>query len=216
MAKKAYRVKKIVPSEEKKNKETEKPVKVNITKSFAREIKLLIFSIFLMVVMAIAGTYSIFTSTVKEEDYNTMTVGTLKIDYLKDDTNLTLNGAYPISDEDGLKSEPYTFKITNSGSLNASYKVRIVDDQDIINEDKCQDKLLSKSIIKISINDEEPVLLENLQKSDFTVASGTLNSKGTIDYKIRIWIDESATNTVLGKHFHAKVVVDSVNLNTVE
>ena len=44
-----------------------------------------------------------------------MTVGTLKIDYLKDDTNLTLNGAYPISDEDGLKSEPYTFKITNKG-----------------------------------------------------------------------------------------------------
>ena len=91
MGKKAYRVKKIVPSEEKKNNETAKPVKVNITKSFAREIKLLIFSIFLMVVMAIAGTYSIFTSTVKEEDYNTMTVGTLKIDYLKDDTNLTLN-----------------------------------------------------------------------------------------------------------------------------
>ena len=216
MAKKAYRVKKIVPSEKSLKKEEEKPIKVNITKSFAREIKLLIFSIFLIIIMAIAGTYSIFTSTVKEEDYNTMTVGTLKIDYLKDESNLTLNGAYPISDEDGLKMEPYTFKITNSGSLNGSYKVKIVDDQDMINEDKCQNNLLSKSVIKVSINDEVPFLLENLKDSDFTVVSGTLNSKGTIDYKVRIWIDESATNTVLGKHFHAKVVVDSVNLNTVE
>lgn len=214
MAKKAYRVKKIRPNENYVQKERKKTVKPDIKKSFTREIRLLIFSIFLMVVMTMAGTYSIFNSTEKEEEYNTITVGTLKVDYLKDNTNLTLNGTNPISDEDGLKLKPYTFKITNFGSFNASYKIRIVDDQDMINEDKCQNKLLPKSFIKISINEEEPVLLENLKNIDYTVATGTLNPKGTIDYEIRMWIDEGKTKKDLTKHFHTKVVVDDVNLST--
>ena len=75
MAKKAYRVKKIRQNENYVQKERKKTVKTDIKKSFTREIRLLIFSIFLMVVMTMAGTYSIFNSTEKEEEYNTITVG---------------------------------------------------------------------------------------------------------------------------------------------
>ena len=85
-----------------------------ITKGLSREIKLTIFSIFAVTITMISSAYAIFSSVQKSENYNTITVGTLKIDFNDTEDGLgniiKLNGAYPESDNDGQKEEPYTFK----------------------------------------------------------------------------------------------------------
>ena len=192
-----------------------KDVKRQVTKAFSRETKFTIVSIFLLIIVMISSAYAIFSSIQKQENYNTLTVGTLKIDFDASSTDMgniiNLNGSYPISDEDGQKTNPYSFRITNSGTLAAAYKVKIIDDQDMINEDKCQDNLLPKTNIKVSINGGTPFLLNNVESNEYVINSDTLNPGGNKNFAIRIWINENSGNEVLGKHYHGKIVVESAN-----
>lgn len=186
-----------------------------ITKGLSREIKLTIFSIFAVTIIMISSAYAIFSSVQKSENYNTITVGTLKIDFNDTEDGLgniiKLNGAYPESDNDGQKEEPYTFKITNSGNISANYKIKILDDTDMIESDNCQDNLLDKTKIKLSINGGEPITLSDKEANSYEIANGILTPNNSRTYKIRIWITDQAGNEVLGKHYHGKIVVEGEN-----
>ncbi len=190
-------------------------VKQQVSKAFTREAKFTILSIFVVTIVMISSAYAIFSTVQKQESYNTLTVGTLKIDFDATSTDMgniiNLNGAYPTSDTEGQKTNPYSFRITNSGTLAAAYKVKIIDDQDMINEDKCQDNLLPKANIKVSINGGTPFLLNSVESNEYVINSDTLNPSGNKNFAIRIWIDENSGNEVLGKHYHGKIVVESAN-----
>ena len=190
-------------------------VKQQVSKAFTREAKFTILSIFVVTIVMISSAYAIFSTVQKQESYNTLTVGTLKIDFDATSTDMgniiNLNGAYPTSDTEGQKTNPYSFRITNSGTLAAAYKVKIIDDQDMINEDKCQDNLLPKANIKVSINGGTPFLLNSVESNEYIINSDTLNPGGNKNFAIRIWIDENSGNEVLGKHYHGKIVVESAN-----
>lgn len=190
-------------------------VNKKITKAITREAQFTIVSIFFVTIIMISSAYAVFSSVQKQESYNTLTVGTLKIDFDQSSTDMgniiNLNGAYPTSDEEGQKTPPYSFKITNSGTLDAYYKIRIVDDTDMINEDGCQDNLLPKEKIKVSINGGTPFLLNSTEANNYIVNDGNLNASESRTFSIRIWIDETAGNEVLGKHYHGKIVVEGEN-----
>ena len=192
-----------------------KDTKKQISKTFSRELKITIVSIFVVTVVMISSAFAIFSSVQKSEKYNTLTVGTLKVDFIDTEDGMgniiNLNGAYPISDAKGQKEDPYSFKITNSGTLAASYKIKILDDTDMINEDNCQDNLLDKSKIRVSINKGEAFTLSDTEANEFTVEQGTLEASDVKNYEIRIWIKEDSGNEVLGKHYHGKIVVEGVN-----
>ena len=192
-----------------------KDAKKQISKTFSRELKITIVSIFVVTIVMISSAFAIFSSVQKSEKYNTLTVGTLKVDFIDTEDGMgniiNLNGAYPISDAKGQEEDPYSFKITNSGTLAASYKIKILDDTDMINEDNCQDNLLDKSKVRVSINKGEAFTLSDVEASGFTVEQGTLEASDVKNYEIRIWIKEDSGNEVLGKHYHGKIVVEGVN-----
>lgn len=200
------------------NYQKEKSKKLNnyLPRIMSREIKWIIFSIFLILMLMISTAYAIFSTTVKSKDYNTVTVGTLKIDFSEnqDGNTINLNGAYPESDEDGSKEKPYKFTITNTGTLDASYKIRIVNDTDMIEKDGCQNNLLDFSDIKIKVGNNDGFLLSDKDSNNYIVAEGVVASSSQANYDIRMWIKENASNNVLGKHYHGKIVVDSVNLSS--
>lgn len=219
MGKKAYRVKPKIKLEKNTKKEehdiNSTKSSVNITKALSREIKFTLIMVFAIIILLLAGSYSIFTATNKSEDYNSITVGTLKIDFLQDSQNvLNLNGAYPTMDTEGEKLEPYQFRITNNGTLNASYKIKLVNDEEVIEEDNCSLKLLSLSALKVKVNENSPFLLADKQDNSYVISEGSILPNETKEYNIRIWIKDTAGNEVLGKHYHGKIVVDSVNLST--
>ena len=192
-----------------------KDAKKIISKDISRELKITIISIFAVTIIMIASAFAIFSSVQKQNKHNTLVVGTLKIDFVENEDGMgnviNLNGAYPESDEKGMEGEPYTFKITNSGTLEASYKIKILDDMDIINEDGCSDKLLPKDKIKVSIDGNEPILLSTKEGDGFVIETGMLKSNDSRKHNIRIWIDELSGNEVLGKHYHGKILIESVN-----
>ena len=193
-------------------------VKMKLKKSISREMKLSIISAFLISIVMLSGSYAIFSSTQKAENFNTLTVGTLTIDFNDTDSGLgniiNLNGAYPESDEDGLKETPYTFKITNTGNVDADYTVKVADDTEMISKDGCSNNLLDKSDIKISIDGETPVLLSDTESNSYTITTGTLKAGENKTHLVRIWLKDSAGNEVLNKHYHGKIIIESQNKST--
>lgn len=162
----------------------------------------------------IGGSYAIFSSTSKADEYNVLKVGELEISYV--DTGdgygdiLSLNGAYPISDEDGASSSPYRFNITNTGTITADFKLKILYDESIIEEDDCSDNLLLQKYIKYKFDNGTPTLLSSKESDDYVVYEANNLVPGSSEiHEIRIWIDEEAANESLGKHFHGKVVIES-------
>lgn len=197
-------------------KEDHEQIKSHLSKIMSREIKWVIISIFFVIMIMISTAYAIFTATEKSKNYNTLTVGTLQIDFSENEDGnvINLNGAYPETDEEGEKESPYEFVITNTGTLDASYKIRIINDTEMIEKDNCQDNLLDFSDIKVKIGNEEPFLLSDKLPNEFIIKEGVIAANSTASYSIRMWIKEDASNNVLGKHYHGKIVIDSVNLST--
>lgn len=217
MSRKSIRLKRKIQVEKQPEKEEKnlEGVQVALSKAVSRELKHSILSIFLVVIVILSSSFAIFTSIQKSENYNSITVGILKIDFSQETANtLSLNGAYPIPDENGLEAEGYSFTISNTGNLNAGYKIKIVDDTEMISEDGCASNLLDKANIKVSINNQDPFLLGSKSGEEYVVVNGSIAPANTHNYTIKIWIDEKSGNEVLGKHYHGKIVVDSVNLST--
>lgn len=189
-------------------------LKKNKSKLFKHQVLITAISVFAIVISMIGGSYAIFSSTSKADEYNVLKVGELEISYV--DTGdgygdvLSLNGAYPISDSEGIASNPYRFNITNTGTITADFKIKILYDESIIEEDGCENNLLLQKYVKYQFDNGEPTLLSSKEAEDYLVyeADNLLPGSSEI-HEIRIWIDEAATNEILGKHFHGKVVVES-------
>ena len=151
-----------------------------------KEIKFTAISILAVVIILISSSYAIFSSVQKAKKYNTIKVGSLQINFTDIDEGLgnviNLNGAYPESDEVGQQSTPYTFKISNTGSITASYNIKLEDDTDMITADSCSTNQLDKTKIKYSINGETPNILSTTADSGYIIISGSLASGETKTY----------------------------------
>lgn len=183
-------------------------------KLFKHQVLITVISVFAVVIAMIGGSYAIFSHTSKSDEYNVLKVGDLEISYL--DTGdgygdiLSLNGAYPISDTEGSSSEPYRFSVTNTGTITADFKIKILYDEAIIEEDGCGSKLLPQKYVKYKFDNASPLLLGDKEGNGYIVYEGSNLLPGSSEiHEIRLWISENAGNDSLGKHFHGKVVVES-------
>ena len=188
-------------------------------KMFKHQILITSICVFALVVSLISGSYALFTSQSSSGEYNYLKVGDLELSYVDSGAGygdvLNLNGAYPQSDSEGIKNTPYRFSIENTGSVTADFKIKIAYDEAVINEHGCSNNLLGMEYIKIKFDQNDPILLGNLSDSDYTVYLKNNFIVGDSEiHEIRVWITDDAPNSVLGKHFHGKVVVESIQSGT--
>lgn len=190
-------------------------------KLFKHQLLITVISVFAVVITMIGGSYAIFSSTSKSDEYNVLKVGDLEISYL--DTGdgygdiLSLNGAYPTSDSVGSSIEPYRFSVTNTGTITADFKIKILYDEAIIEEDGCGSKLLPQKYVKYKFDNDNPLLLGDKEDNGYVVYEGSNLLPGSSEiHEIRLWISETASNDSLGKHFHGKVVIESTQSGIVD
>ncbi len=182
---------------------------IALTKMGKRQLMLTLLSIFGVTLLSIGSTFAMFTVSSKSAEYNVVKSGTLNISFdANSSSTIGLDGALPISDNDGLNQEGNTFTITNTGSLTAEYAVSLQDDKDMITQDNCSDKQLDKGFIKYNIDGTNIKLLSD--SIDSTIISGSLKAGESKTFTLKLWIKEDATNEALGKHYHGKIVVDAI------
>ena len=186
-------------------------------KKISKKTYLIMLSVILVLVTMIGTSFGFFMK-VDEKDVNYQT-GILSIELVTsgDDLGQTINlyNTVPMTDEEGKALSPYKFKVTNTGTLNYKFDLKLVLDQTVMNEDGCTNNTLDYSNVKIMVNNNEPVLLSSLNDS-IILANTTLAPKKSITLEVRMWLDENTTNQAIGKHFHAKLATDGYAVYTEE
>ena len=190
---------------------------------YKNQILITAIAVFVVVLSMIGGSYAFFTSSSSAGEYNVLQAGKLEISYVEGEDGygdiLSLNGAYPVSDAAGLQNDSYRFSITNTGNVAVDYRVRIENDDAIIAEDGCENNLLDFNYIKYTFDytQANPVTPKLLGTQDDYIIydSQAANQPGLQPgdsriHEIKVWITEDAPNSVLGKHFHGKVVIETI------
>ena len=170
-----------------------------------RKVIILVISIIVVLIILSTTTYALFFRKDKLENTESYTAGILDIVIENDEEGLgeTLNltNSLPITDEEGKKSNPYKFKITNKGNLSYTF--------DLLLNNTTTSNQISADYIKIMVDNNEPVSLSSLK--DSVIASDlTLNPEESKIISIRIWLDINTPNSEIGKSFSAKITSDGI------
>ena len=176
-----------------------------------------ILALALALVLLIGGTYAWLTLTLTGTKTTKLEAGTLSLNLTDEANAINLENAVPITDEDGLKLEPYTFVVENNGTITSEYSVYL--DSTAIDEGLTampQNRIkysITKTVktkvgatrdsatdtIKSAATTTTAIL--NPFESDGTTQSnpnrlldeGTLDANDYIEYTLRLWISQDAT-----------------------
>ena len=202
----------------KKNKQ-----KNNKSQLFRHQLLITTIAVVAVVAVTLTGSYAIFSQLKYGNEYNKMQVGSLSFSYvdLSEEGNvLQLASTYPLSDTDGADATPYRFSVENTGTLIANYKVKIIKDTDAITADGCSSNTLDLNYARYQFDNGEAADLSSIKSAtnsnEFIVYEGTLQAFESNIHEIRVWLNETSPNSVLGQHFHGKVVVEIEQNNTTD
>ena len=175
----------------------------------------------LLVILLLLGiTYALFSYLKLGERTSSVTTGTLIMDI--DDSMgeaIHVQNAYPVTDAVGKESTPYKFKVTNKGTVDANYELKLISDIDAIHKCGCNKKeTIAKSIkyeykkvTKDSSTISDIKFLSNRNDwSETSLETGFIKAGESINYELRLWIDEDTESTEANKHLHAKVEVEAI------
>ncbi|MGN1324074.1 MAG: hypothetical protein ACI4VR_02590, partial [Bacilli bacterium] len=163
-----------------------------------KAIIILSISILTVLIIFIGSSYALFSKTQSALNKNEYQTGVLQIEYSSDST-LTIN-PIPMTDANGEALTPYIFTITNTGTLDYQYDLKLLTDSTYVASHGCANNQIPAQYIKVKLDDSEPVLLSSLTSG--TIISGeTLAAGKSKTYNLRMWLDISSPNSIIGSHF---------------
>ena len=167
-------------------------------------------SLVLIVLLGIGVSYSMWNITTSQDTENTVYTKCFDVSITSQKNSIALENAYPITDEQGKKLTAFSFTITNTCDIFASYTVNL---------ESLKGTTLNSNFLKVMLNNEELKLLSSYETTDIVntgsieshiMAKGSLGSGDSEDYTLRLWIDYDTTLEDLDneiKTFKSKIVV---------
>ena len=158
----------------------------------------IVLSIVLVLIAMISGTYSLFYHENTAQSKESYSTGILSIVAKSKSDNINLTNALPMTDEEGVLTEPYVFTIENTGNLDYNFNIRLL---------STSENPINPDYIKLKIDDGEVTTLSSLTNS-IIKENITLKAKEVMDVSIRIWLASDTPNTEIGKSFNSKIVTE--------
>lgn len=151
------------------------------------------------VAISLSGTtYSLFINVDNTNEFNYKT-GILDLEFVEGST-INLDNTFPVSDTKGMKNQPYTLTIKNTGNLAYMFDIKMFGNE--------SDNVIDTDYIKIMVNDEKPFVLK---KHNNTLKDNiVLFPQEEITLSVRVWLDLDTPNKELGKYFQANLVTNGV------
>ena len=165
----------------------------------------------------IGGSFAYWMMVSTQTDFNIASSECFKVILTNEGDSINLQKTYPITDDEGLKENGYSFTIKNTCTTYAAYQVNL---EDIL--DETITKRLDNAYIKVSLNGSTPRLLSNYNKvsptitgadTSFKLTSGSLAPNGeagdSVDYNLKLWMDYDtpAIGEAMNASFKSKVSV---------
>ena len=186
----------------------ESKIKYNFSKS--SKIILIVLLILLVISIIIGASYAYYIITVSQTKQNVVTSSCINMSLTNEKNAIKLEKQFPILDSEGKKLTPYSFTITNTCDLFLSYKVNL---------EMLEGTTLNSKYVKVMVNNEATQNLANVPKNDTTylstsvesrtLAQGSLSNGDSVDYTLRIWMDEDTplVDDAMNKSLLSKVIV---------
>ncbi len=191
------------------------------------KLSLLLIGLMLIGCLYITQSYALWIVEKEQTKENEIEVGCFSIGFSEQSESINLNNTYPMSDSLGLSSDPYTFTITNTCTINNSYVLTLNTlSTNTLDTSKIKYALYKSSEEKPTVgsklsrinNDLENLRVENLGTSYIldtgvltggTKVDGEVSNGEEVTYNLYLWIDEIAGNEVEGQTFEASINVIS-------
>ena len=186
-------------------------------KELKRRILFTLFGVVMLLFIIVGTSYALFSSSASGTKENTIKSGCLKVE-VSDKGSINIKDAVPVTDEDGLKSTPYEFSITNTCNTNSFYMItlNVMNDSNLENLSKIKVSLSGDSYIEPTIESdlEETYLIDTKVKGvkkTYKLDTGTLAIGQTKNFKLCTWIDYSVEE-ISGK-LENKVIINNTAQN---
>ena len=174
-----------------------------------KKITLIVIAVLLVISLVVGISYAYWKTTYQATNINKIVSSCFSMEITNEKNNIILDDAYPITDEKGKALTPYSFTITNTCDLFASYT---------INLEMLEGTTLNSKYIKTMINSEAITNLSTLEATDPSIEGaiesrilfrGSLGSGDSIDYTFRVWMDYDTPNNEesMNKSFQGKITV---------
>ena len=147
---------------------------------------------------------------------NIVNVGCFEIEFTEQTSSIGLNNTYPVSDTKGLTTEPYTFTIKNTCTIDAAYDVTL----NTLTTNTMKKEWLKYAIqestetkpttgINLGTNNNYNTATEELQIANLDesiiIVSGELKEEESITYNLYLWMDETTGNEAMNTRFEGSV-----------
>ena len=178
---------------------------------------ILILSIALVaVVLAAVGTsYALFRYKVIDGDKFKIMTGHLELSLSDDVANaeVVVNNLMPMTEEIGMAQEGYSFRLTNTGSINSVFTVYI---DDVVPSSVSGDRI-PNNLMRAGLTNKTTgrTYVTKLDESRIFETS-MLEPNESNEYELRLWLDESATSEQENKYYAVKIRVDGAQENAVK
>ena len=172
----------------------------------SKKIIILIILILISILTLIGSSYALLTKTFTSKKLS-VEVGTLKVDFTEGNA-INLDNTKPMSDSDGLNTTPYTFTITNSGTIDSYYTISNEEDSN----NTLDTTYLKYKLVSNDGYDSGIKRLKDIGTGTYRIVDerALLKSK-SVTYKLYLWISSDVPNSIQNKLYKSKIIVNSTS-----
>ena len=160
-------------------------------------------------------SYAYYMVSVSQTNKNIVKSSCLNLSISNEENVIKLEKQIPIMNEEGKKLTPYTFTINNTCNSFIAYS---------LNLEELEGSTLSSKYIMTMVNGKAYVNMANMASLRSTdnyyansvesrvLVTGSLGPNASINYSLRLWMDEDTplTSEAMNKSFRSKVVVVAI------
>ena len=180
--------------------------------------------IFMIVIFAVTivmmGSSFAYLKSIEESSVNaSINIAQFNVELVQDVVSVTMNNLVPMRDTDGVNNTPTTFAIQNTGGVDASYRVTLVDGEHQSGVTYMKNSDVRYQLTK-TIGTGTPQVLGPYTLPDSgiidegTILAGTNNDGQTISYELVMWVDYNSNPN--GQSFSKYVVVDGMQVASLD
>ena len=162
------------------------------------------------VICIIGVSYAYWRLTLSQTGINRIASTCLSLSLTKEENAINLVNAYPLLDEEGRQTVPYSFTVENTCDLFASYTITLeITKESTLNSNYIASMLNTNAIQTLDELETIAVSDSSLYKEAYILGTGSLGTGDSEDYALRIWLDEDVTveDDAMNKLFQAKIVI---------
>ena len=180
-----------------------------LTKVKENKMKIVIL-VMLVFTLIIGFSYAYWQITINQPGTNKIASSCFSLELTKEENLINLQNTYPITDEEGKELTPYSFTITNTCDMFASYTITLqVSKESTLKSEYVASMLNTNAITTLNELETTEISDGDLYKEAYVLGTGSLGNGDSEDYTLRLWLDEDVTieDDVMNKKFSSQIVI---------